>query len=61
MADNTKYAVLDEQGVKQFAQEIFKLIQENFVSKDELNAKVQELENQISNILSWLEGLNYGY
>lgn len=52
MADNTKYTVLDEQGVKQFAQEIFKLIQENFVSKDELNTKVQELENQISNILS---------
>ena len=61
MADNTKYTVLDEQGVKQFAQEIFKLIQENFVSKDELNTKVQELENQISNILSWLEGLSYGY
>ena len=61
MTDNTKYTVLDEQGVKQFTQEIFKLIQENFVSKDELNTKVQELENQISNILSWLEGLNYGY
>ena len=52
MAEDNNYIVLDEQGVNQFAKEIFKLIQEDFVSKDDLNEKIKDLQEQISNILS---------
>ena len=52
MSDDNNHVVLDDQGVKQFAKEIFKLIQEDFVSKDNLNEKIKDLQDQISNILS---------